>query len=111
MEDLMPIDGNQIPRFWKWGAQRRDRAARHAEVRGLVVAAVLRNPLAALAEPGAKDRLIAGKDVTFDELGLDSLARLTLATDLDEQGFAISEVDVNEAGGIDGLTRLLVRLN
>ena len=106
----MPDIDGRTPRSLRWGARRRDRAARHDEVRALVVAAVLRNPLAALAEPGAKERLLAGADVTFDELGLDSLARLTLAADLDEQGFAISEVDVNEAGGIDGLTQHLLRL-
>ena len=84
--------------------------ARLAEVRGLVVEAVLRNPLAAIAEPGTKERLLAGEDVTFDELGLDSLARLTLAVDLDDHGYAISEVEVNEAGSIDALTLLLIRM-
>jgi hypothetical protein len=82
--------------------------ALYAEVRGLVVAAVLRNPILGLAEPGTAERLAAGDDVTFDALGLDSLARLTLATDLDEAGFAVSEVDITEAGSIDGLTRVLV---
>jgi hypothetical protein len=94
-----------------WRARRSRRSSRQAELREVVVAAVLRNPLTGLAEPGAKERLLAGGDVTFDELGLDSLARLTLATDLDQQGFPVSEVDVNEAGGVDGLTRLLIRLS
>ena len=48
-------------------------------------------------------------DVRFDALGLDSLARLTLAVDLDERGYAISELEVNEAGSIDGLTDHLLR--
>jgi hypothetical protein len=89
----------------------REQGSRHAEVRGLVVTAVLRNPIAAIADPGAKERLLAGADVTFDELGLDSLARLTLATDLDQVGFPISEVEVDESGSVDGLTRLLLRLS
>jgi acyl carrier protein len=83
---------------------------RLADIRRLVVDAVRANPLAGIAERGAIERLIAGDDVTFDELGLDSLARLTLATDLGEHGFAISEVEVNEAGSIDGLTRVLLQM-
>jgi hypothetical protein len=109
----MPPTEDRNQRSWRWRSRsqaRQDPSPRYDEVRALVVAAVLRNPLAALAEPGAKERLLSGEDVTFDELGLDSLARLTLASDLDEQGFAISEVDVNEAGGIDGLTQHLLRL-
>lgn len=85
-------------------------AALRSEIRGLVVAAVLLNPLAAIAEPGAKERLLAGEDVSFDELGLDSLARLTLAVDLDEKGFPISEVEVNEAGSVDALAEHLSRM-
>jgi len=81
-----------------------------AELRELVVTAVLRNPLSDLTDPSVRDRMLAGRDVTFDELGLDSLARLTLATDLDTAGFPISEVEVNEAGSIDGLARLLASL-
>ena len=80
---------------------------RYASVRQLVVDAVARNPLAALAEPRTIERLTSGEDVTFDELGLDSLARLTLASELDAHGFAISEVDVDEARSIDGLSRRL----
>jgi len=98
-----PFRRRKSPTGLKW-------TERQAEIRELVAAAVLRNPLAAVAEPGAKERLIAGDDVTFDELGLDSLARLTLAVDLDEHGYPISEVEVNEAGSIDGLTVLLSRM-
>jgi hypothetical protein len=79
-------------------------------VHALVVQAVLRNPLTAIADPGAKERLLAGDEVSFDELGLDSLARLTLAVDLNESGFDVSELDIDEAGGPNGLTRLLLRL-
>jgi hypothetical protein len=89
-------------------ASRRALTARESEIRRLVVDAVLRNPLAAMAEPTAVERLVAGGAVTFDELGLDSLARLTLAVDLDAHGFAISEVEVNEAGSVDQLVRHLV---
>jgi hypothetical protein len=102
-------DDTSAPSPW-WRIGRGERAHRRAVVRELIVAAVLRNPLMAIAEPGARDRLLAGEDVSFDELGLDSLARLTLAGDLDEAGFPISEVEVTEAGGIEGLTRLLLRL-
>jgi hypothetical protein len=79
-------------------------------IRRLVVESVLTNPLAAVAEPATIRRLKSGDDVTFDELGLDSLARLTLATELDAHGFAISEVDVNESVSIDGLTQRLMDL-
>lgn len=85
-------------------------AAREQEIRSIVVEAVLRNPLAALSDPRAKERLKTGHDVTFDELGLDSLARLTLAVDLDGHGFPVSERDVNDARGINGLTRRLTEL-
>lgn len=92
---------------------RRRRTARvddpgRAQVRELVVAAVLRNPLAEIAGPDVMDRLTAGADVTFDELGLDSLARLTVAVDLDEHGFAVAESDVNDAGSIDRLVDVLL---
>jgi acyl carrier protein len=85
-------------------------AALRAQIRGRIVTAILQNPLAAIAEPGAKERLLAGDDVSFDELGLDSLARLTLAVDLDEQGFPVSEADVNEAGSVDALAAFLCQL-
>jgi len=78
-----------------------------ADLRELVVSAVLRNPLSELTDPSVRDRMLARRDVTFDELGLDSLARLTLAIELDTAGFPISEVEVDEAGSIDGLARLL----
>jgi hypothetical protein len=81
-----------------------------AELRELVVTAVLRNPLSEITDPSVRDRMLAGEDVTFDELGLDSLARLTLATDLDAAGYPISEVEVNEAGSVEGLARLLIRV-
>ena len=97
---------------WKEGGGRQQaRSTRAAEVHALVVEAILRNPLTAIADPGAKERLLAGDEVSFDELGLDSLARLTLAVDLNESGFDVSELDIDEAGGPDGLTRLLLRLS
>lgn len=79
-------------------------------VRQLVVDAVRRNPLAEVSDPQVLSRLADGQDVSFDELGLDSLARLTIAVDLDEHGFAISEVEVSEARTVDGLASLLVRM-
>jgi len=93
------------------GAKRDSGTVEHsARIRRLVVESVLANPLAAVAEPATIERLKSGGDVTFDELGLDSLARLTLATELDEHGFAISEVDVNASVSIDGLTQRLIRM-
>lgn len=88
---------------------RRDRGpeAVDPELRELVVAAVLRNPTLDVSDPEVTTRMKAGQDVSFDELGLDSLARLTIAVDLDEQGFAVSEQEINEARTVDGLARLL----
>jgi acyl carrier protein len=100
-----------LGRWQRWRMRRRAQTDRYEQIRAIVVQAVLRNPLTAVADPGAKDRLLSGADVTFDELGLDSLARLTLAVDLDEQGFAISEVEVNDSGSVDALTRLLRNLD
>jgi hypothetical protein len=85
-----------------------DHSARFLEIRAHVVAAVEANPLYEIADQAARRRLRSGEDVSFDELGLDSLARLALASDLDGVGFAISEREVGEAGSIDGLTRLLM---
>jgi len=68
---------------------------------------VLRDPLSDLTDPSLRQRMLDGEDVTFDALGLDSLARLTLAVHLDAHGFPISEVEVNKAESIDGLARLL----
>ena len=79
-------------------------------VRGLVVDAIRRNPLAEVSDPEVLARLADGDDVSFDELGLDSLARLTIAVDLDEHGFAISEVEVSDAGTVDGLVTVLLAL-
>lgn len=91
------------------------RSSRHGpevdpELRALVVAAVLRNPIVDVADPQVTARMQAGQDVGFDELGLDSLARLTVAVELDGHGFAISEQEVNEAGTVDGLAALLAQL-
>jgi acyl carrier protein len=80
-------------------------------VRQLVVDAVCRNPLAEVSDPEVLARLADGEDVSFDELGLDSLARLTIAVDLDEHGFAISEVEVSKAGTVDGLVTALLALH
>lgn len=78
-------------------------------LRALVVAAVLRNPIVDVSDPEAVSRMRDGQDVSFDELGLDSLARLTIAVDLNDEGFPIAEQEVDEAGTVDGLTRLLGR--
>jgi len=86
-------------------------ASRRSQIRGIVVNAVLANPLDVIGDPGAKERLLAGLDLTFDELGLDSLARLTLALELDVHGLSVSESDVNGARSIDGLVELLVRMS
>jgi acyl carrier protein len=81
----------------------------HSEVRQAVLVAVLKNPISVLAGPVAEARLRAGEDASFDELGLDSLARLTLAIDLNSLGYPISEVDIDTSGGVEGLTRFLVQ--
>jgi hypothetical protein len=78
-------------------------------LRSLVVASILADPLSELADPTVRDRLISGEgDVTFDELGLDSLARLTLAARLDaDHGYPVSESDVARGGSVAGLVALL----
>jgi len=62
-----------------------------------------------LVEPSALERLDdLSADVTFDELALDSLSRLTLAACLDaEHGLPIAETDVTRAGSIQQLARVL----
>jgi acyl carrier protein len=86
------------------------RANRRAEIRGLIVAAVLQNPLAVLAEPDVIERMSAGDDVAFLELGFDSLALLTLATDLCDHDFMVSEVDILSAATVDGLAELIGKM-
>jgi len=92
--------------------RRTDRAAEHDRLRALVVASILIDPLSELTDPSVRERLMSGEgDVTFDQLGLDSLARLTLATNLDaEHGYPVSESDVAGAGSIAGLVALLAKL-
>jgi len=106
----MPDIEDRSPRIRGWRARRRERSSRETELRAIVVAAVLRNPIADASDPGVVSRMQAGQDVTFDELGLDSLARLTLAVDLDSQGYAVSEEAVDRARTVHGLARLLLGL-
>jgi hypothetical protein len=96
-------------RLARWRQARRGGAERRTEIRAVILEALHRNPIAGMADPGAYERLMAGEDVSFDELGLDSLALLTVADDLDGAGFPVSGHDVDEAGSIDQLTRLLLR--
>jgi acyl carrier protein len=97
-------------------ATRRERAlaaaSRNDQLRAAVVACILSDPLSELTDPAVLGRLRSGiDDVTFDELGLDSLARLTLAVRLDtEHGYALSESDVVGAGSVTRLAALLASL-
>jgi hypothetical protein len=89
-----------------------DAAARNDRLRAAVIACILADPLSELTDPAVLERLRSGRgDVTFDELGLDSLARLTLAVRLDtEHGISLSESDVVGAGSVMRLTALLASL-
>jgi acyl carrier protein len=79
--------------------------------REAVVSAVRSVLIAGLADPDAIARLDdPALDVTFDELGLDSLARLSLAVALyTDHGFAISEEEVVRAGTVGRLAQHLAR--
>jgi len=88
------------------------RAADEGRLRALIVSSILADPLSELTDPTVRDRLVRGDgDITFAELGLDSLARLTLAANLDaEHGYPVSEAEVAEAGSIERLVTLLSAL-
>jgi len=94
------------------GSRSTARSAEQDRLRAVVIACILADPLSELADPSVRGRLELGsEDVTFDELGLDSLARLTLATRLDgDHGYAVSESDVAAAGSVVRLTDLLASL-
>jgi acyl carrier protein len=70
--------------------------------RRIVAEAVLANPVTVIADESTKARLSdPTADCTFDEIGFDSLARLSLAVHLDaEHGIQISEQDVGESGSV-----------
>jgi len=72
------------------------------EYRRIVVQAVLQNPVTVIADDASRARLDdPSADCAFDELGFDSLARLSLAVHLDaEHGIQISERDVDEHGSV-----------
>jgi len=77
--------------------------------RRIVVEAVHENPVAVIADPTMRARLDdPDADCTFDELGFDSLARLSLAVHLDaEHGIQISEQDVEQHGSVVRLATFL----
>jgi acyl carrier protein len=106
----MPDTEDRSPRIRGWRARRRERSSRETELRAIVVAAVLRNPITDASDPEVVTRMRAGADVSFDELGLDSLARLTIAVELDHKGYAVSEEDIGRARTVDELTRILLDL-
>jgi acyl carrier protein len=83
-----------------------------AHARNAAVVALRGVVIDGLADPEALQRLADPKaDVTFDELGLDSLALLTVAAALDgDFGYAVTEEDLESASSVKGLVRLLTRM-
>lgn len=101
---MVRFSGREVQMMGRWARSRREVPQ---DLRTIVIETIRRNPLGEVSDPLVLEHMDAGEDVSFDQLGLDSLSRLTIAIDLGELGFDLSEVDVEKARTVDGLARLL----
>ena len=92
----------------RWRPRARHDAQRR-EARRVLAALLAASPVGAAGDPMLVARLSdPDQDATLDELGLDSLALLSLAVELELRlGLAVTAEDLTDAGSLDGIAALL----
>lgn len=80
-----------------------------SRAREIAIEALRANPLAMFSEAHLARLREPGFDVSFEELGMDSLGRMELSIWLElEQGIAVTEVEVQAMKSLAGLETFLV---